>query len=301
MGEIATIEEFILGREGDESKGLAVAIDTWKEQAREEGVEILRIDAKTTANGTTSYNREFTATFRTSDPTDSICNAIRQRLEQSPGDSFSGKIRIFCYESGNTSNRMGSFQRTMRAPLTSGIIDSVGGPAAGDLKAIQATVQAVVKPFADMLIRQQHAAAELVNSAANLVKAQHPPQAANNAGYMGDLLRGVVGVASAAQQQPSPEPAYPQQVGGGVAPPGPPGMPQPIALETQPPPAPPSVAPVAPPAPALPDHQSTTPPDLRHLSPEQLTEAIRQWIRADPARKQQAINVLPSLMSEVQG
>lgn len=228
MSECRSIEEYLRGPDGNAEKGLRPTLERVASDARQEGVSRIEIECRAVPAGTTSSRQEWTSSFAESDPIEQVMLAIRRRLEESPSEGFSGRLRLNFRAKGQSQDHLGSFSRNMR-PAVSAEAGTVGGvPLSGDVGAVQAVYLGMVKPLSDQHIRLIDAVSNLVDKSANLVKAQHPPAAAGGKGQIvGDLLRGAMNMAGAASSgDQKGGPVGPQAAGSGApAPPGPPGMP----------------------------------------------------------------------------
>lgn len=112
MGASTTIEDLIYGEDGEQP--IRKTIDEYLEQAKNDQVR-LRIEVRSKMKGTTKTQQE--RTFEV-DPnvtdSDAVMRNLDRSLKDSPGEDFTGQIRINFSQAGN-SQRYGSFTRNVRA------------------------------------------------------------------------------------------------------------------------------------------------------------------------------------------
>lgn len=236
MAEVRTLEEFVRGPDGDGSKALPVTVARVCGDAQAGEVERVRIECRTTPLGSSQSRKEWQSTFSPKDPQAAILDAIMRQLEGSPGETFSGELRLN-FKVHGSSDHISSYTRKMRPAISGDLVDSEGrGELAGDLMQVRGHFDNLVKPLADQLISQVHAATGMMNAAATMMQAAKPtptPAPTASGSMIHDLLRGAMHIAGenssterraaqpgAVRQVPPPPPRA-------LAPPGPPGMPMP--------------------------------------------------------------------------
>jgi hypothetical protein len=266
MAQVRTIEEFIKGPDGRADRGLRPTIEDLLNDDRLKAVEKVQVRCVATPAGTNSDRVDWTSYFPVEASPDQIVEGIRRQLERSPGDLFSGSIRLNFYPMGNSSEYLTSFTRKMRPQISPDLVAQTGG-LMGDLGHVSAHYEAMVKPVIDQQIRLLHACTGLVESAGKLVEAKNPKPVASDGsvGVMGDLLRGAVGIAGAADTPPA------AQSGPGV-----PVGPMAVDSNRPPPSAPSSPAPSSP-APAASTPSANTAPPVDEA-------AVKAWLQANPLR-----------------
>lgn len=105
-------EQHLYG-EGDDSKFRAAA-KRYLEQAAEQKVR-MQIEIRSSAKGTSTSQQESKFAVDPEDTTpDAIQHNVLERLNDSPGEGFTGIIRILFRESGSSDNKFGSFQCTIK-------------------------------------------------------------------------------------------------------------------------------------------------------------------------------------------
>lgn len=233
MAECRNIEEFIHGPEGDSTHALKVTLEDVKKEVNkieEERRPRIECECRSMSAGTTSTSQEWTTAFNYRDPTVSLLQAIHRKIMQSPGEGFSGTIRLNFRAIGDTHTRFGSYTRKVRPAL----LGNLDGDGTGE-GATRAQIDNMVKPMADMVFRAMTEGTALIHACAHLVAASHPPAppagAANGYGMLPDLLKGVVqmagadkGTVNAAGTLAAGVAAYGAPPPGYVPPPAPPGM-----------------------------------------------------------------------------
>lgn len=201
--ECRTIEEYVRGPDGDEDKGLAGTLARIQAEARREAIARVQVEIRVTAPGSAS-RQEGVTSFQATDPPLSLLDALQRRLEESPGDGFTGELRLNFRALGDTRAHLGSYTRRMRPASLALEDDGPGGADHGP--DVAALVVGYVRPFADLALRAFENSVQLQGAAANLVVATarivHPPSAppgpSGSSPVVHDLLRGALNLASVA-------------------------------------------------------------------------------------------------------
>lgn len=227
-----TIEEVLQGPEGRTEKGLRPVLSELLTKARAQKVKDVEVEIRTTPAGSSSGRTETTGNFSVDAPPESVIESLRRMLESSPGDMFSGEIRLNFRARGDTSTYLGSFTRQMRPP------QSVPVAASGDLQSVNQTITGLFKPLMDQIIRREEASTRLIEASGKMLEAggkllegANGPRAGVDPkfGVLGELVRGTMSVAAANQANPTGAPAAPQPLASG-APPGPVDSPAPSSV-----------------------------------------------------------------------
>lgn len=235
MAECRSIDEYLRGPDGDESRGIAPTLRDVLEDPRLEDVDDIMVRCSTVPAGTSSTRKEWTSYLPKKASVDQMIEALGRKLEQSPSDLFAGQLRLNFYPKGQSSEYIGSHSRQMRPGISLDVQASGGISAAGDIANVHAVFIHLVKPLGDMVIRQADSTARLAEACAKVVEANKPApqQVAGGGGLMADLVRGAVGIA-ANTDSPAPQqgsaPVGPQPVTAPTTPtnPTPPQPPAPV-------------------------------------------------------------------------
>lgn len=215
MGEARTFEELIYGPDGDD-RNLLSAIRTAMKEAEGQEIGSMRVRCQLTPTGTTSTVTDWNKIFPTSATPEAVLAALTEALVASPGEAYSGKIRLSFEESGRSSNRMGSYTRTLRpGPMVVGTglqTDDEGNPIETHTGSLASHTNDAIRPHVEMTLRALDRGVAMLHAGAAMMTAFHQPASTapaqqESGGMLPDLLRGAVGIAAAANGQQAPQQA----------------------------------------------------------------------------------------------
>jgi hypothetical protein len=162
-----SLEEVVYGIDG-KPPNCAEAIDVAKEEAKNEDADRMEIEIRTEARGTATSRQEDAFRVAIGTPTRTIMDQIYKRLQDSPGEAFSGSIRLNFRSTENTHRQYKTHSRTMRA-----VLDGAGKANGNGDDGAAATAAGVdyVRPMFDMLLRSAEVQIERDKATAQLVSA----------------------------------------------------------------------------------------------------------------------------------
>lgn len=213
MGEARTFEELIYGPDGDD-RNLLAAIRSAVKEAEGQEIGSMRVRCQLTPTGTTSTVTDWNKIFPTKATPEAILAALTESLIASPGEAYSGKIRLSFEESGRSSNRIGSYSRTLRpGPMVVGAgiqRDEDGNPVETHTGSLATHTNDAIRPHVEMTLRALDRGVALLHAGAAMMTSFHQPASSapqqESGGMLPDLLKGAVGIAAAASgQQTAPQ------------------------------------------------------------------------------------------------
>ena len=125
MSALRSLEEFIYGPDSDRKQGLVSTLPDIFKLAREQEIKNIEIEIRKIPTGAPSSQEGTERISSDADP-EEVAAALLKRLQEAPGESFKGGLRLNFRESGRTANNLRSFQREM-----SGGTSSIGADKSG--------------------------------------------------------------------------------------------------------------------------------------------------------------------------
>lgn len=125
MSALRSLEEFIYGPDADRKQGLVSTLPEILKLAKEQQIKNIEIEIRKIPPGAASSQEGTERISADSDP-EEVAAALLKRLQEAPGESFKGALRLNFRESGRTANNLRSFQREM-----SGGTSSIGADKSG--------------------------------------------------------------------------------------------------------------------------------------------------------------------------
>lgn len=125
MSALRSIEEFIYGPDSDRKQGLVSTLPEVLRLATDQKIKIIEIEIRKIPPGAPSSQEGTERISSDADP-EEVAAALLKRLQDAPGESFKGGLRLNFREAGRTANNLRSFQREM-----SGGTSSIGAEKSG--------------------------------------------------------------------------------------------------------------------------------------------------------------------------
>lgn len=159
-------EELVYGHDG-KAPNSAEAIEIAKAEAKDDGAERMEIEIRSEPRGTRVTKQEDAFRVPTSMSTAKMQAAILKRLTDSPGDGFSGTIRLNFRSIDDSHKQYKTYTRTIR--VVEGA-DGAEGDDAKDPELVKA-VKAYIAPLLDQIIRLNEVSIDRDKAGAQLISA----------------------------------------------------------------------------------------------------------------------------------
>lgn len=201
--EARTMEEYVYGPEGDEDRSVVTGCELAKEEGAKLDVQTISLECRAFPQGVSTSRQEWIFTYPSDSPPVQVVQAILKRLEQSPGDGFTGTIRLRWRDLANSKTSLHSYSRKVRNLVLADSDNPDGGTSSGR-GIYRAVYDDLHRPAHEMTLRYAEATTRLIHGCADLMRSSHPPAAPQqqndngSAGMLPDLLSAVVGAATGA-------------------------------------------------------------------------------------------------------